>query len=333
MILDGRKKLNIDRAVQLIKSGDVVAFPTETVYGLGADLGNLEAVSKIFRVKGRPTTDPLIAHIGDADQLSKVVKNLSKMAESLIAKFWPGPLTLVGEKTGFVPDLVTAGLPTVAVRMPRHLIALALIKNSGKIIVAPSANRFQHISPTSAKHVEMEFGDSIPLILDGGPCEVGLESTVVSVVGNPTILRLGGISKEEIQDVCGEKLEVKIENRGQSKPAPGMLEFHYAPGKPLRLFSKSELKSFLGKRSNKKLTVDSTLICFSNDEKKEFQTFELSEILVLSNRGNSKEAGKNLYSTIRNADLSLSKRIFALECPDDLLGATLNDRLRRAQHE
>ena len=176
MILDGRQKKNLEMAVELIRAGEIVGFPTETVYGLGGDALSEIALEKIFLAKGRPHSDPLILHVASHEQLSQIAEEVTHEARVLISKFWPGPLTLILRKKAVVPGLVTAGLNTVAVRMPRHLIALALIKNANRVIAAPSANRFQSLSPTTAIAVEKELGDRIQLILDGGPCQSPLPS-------------------------------------------------------------------------------------------------------------------------------------------------------------
>src|ERR1700733_11475418 len=210
MIVDGTIRKNMLKAVELIKSGELVAFPTETVYGLGANALNAQAVEKIFRVKQRPFADPLIVHVADLADIELVAKPLGdkvqKMAILLMEKFWPGPLTLIFEKKPELPDIVTGGLKTVGLRMPKHIIARALIKNSGTPIAAPSANRFQSLSPTTAGAVERELGADIPVILDGGPCEVGLESTVLSLIEGPIILRPGGVSREDLEYVLDMSL-------------------------------------------------------------------------------------------------------------------------------
>ena len=191
---------NIKLAGKIIKEGGLVAFPTETVYGLGANALNPYAVAKIFEVKKRPTFDPLIVHISKIEWLEKLTTQVDEKALKLIEKFWPGPLTLVLPKSNIVPDIVTAGLPTVAIRMPSHNVALALIENAETPISAPSANPFGYISPTTADHVERMLGDKIDLILDGGKCPIGIESTVLSLIDEePKILRPGGLPVEEIE--------------------------------------------------------------------------------------------------------------------------------------
>ena len=332
MIVDGLKKENISRAVELILAGDVVGFPTETVYGLGGDLLSETAVAKIFRVKERPHSDPLILHIASQDQLNFLAEEISEVGKLLIERFWPGPLTLILPKKSVVPDSVTAGLKTVAVRMPRHLVALALIKNSGKIIVAPSANRFQKLSPTSATAVEKELGQKIPLILDGGPCLVGVESTVLSLVDEPVILRPGGVTLEDIENLLGYKIKMGEAEKIDSRLSPGLLMFHYSPLKPLKFFKALELTQFAGLKCNAKVIQSGVLLCYSKDEEKKFKFAGFRETIILSSRGNQEEAAQNLFAMLRKADEGESHRIFALECPPHGLGATLNDRLKKAEH-
>lgn len=326
MICSGREKACIDAAVKLIRSGEVVAFPTETVYGLGADALNESAVRKIFEVKKRPFFDPLIVHVGSSGDLDRVCEEVPTEALKLIKRFWPGPLTLVLRKKNRVPSVVTAGLDTVAVRMPRHLMALALIKNSECCIAAPSANRFQSMSPTTAEAVQKELGDDVGLIVDGGPCLVGMESTVVSFEGDVNILRVGGIAVEDIEEVLGRI--VPVVKKVKTVEAPGMLEFHYAPRKPLSLVSKEELR-----KVSKKQTKGASLLVFSKVERKSFEDSGFKEIIVLSERGSMDEAAKNFFATLRQMDESNAEKIFALKVPEERLGLAINDRLKKAQHE
>ena len=202
-ILDASNKEAIQEAAETIRRGGLVAFPTETVYGLGADARNPLAVARIFEVKARPRIDPIIVHIADKGDSSQYGV-LSPSAETLMTRFWPGPLTLVVAKSPRVPPIVTAGLDTVAIRMPAHPAALALIRTAGCGIAAPSANPFGYVSPTEARHVAEQLGSSIDLILDGGPCAVGVESTILSMLGKiPAVLRAGGVSVEALREVLG----------------------------------------------------------------------------------------------------------------------------------
>ncbi|TMD66996.1 MAG: threonylcarbamoyl-AMP synthase [Chloroflexi bacterium] len=236
----------IERAAALIRSGGVVVFPTETVYGLGADALQPRAVERIFVAKGRPLSDPLIVHIADERTLAGLVAGIPVQVHKLARAFWPGPLTLILPRRPLVPPLVTAGLNTVAVRMPRHPVALALIRAAGTPVAAPSANRFMHVSPTTAQHALADLHGRVPLILDSGPCEVGVESTVLDLCSTvPTILRPGGVSLEELRAVLPDvRLPLQEKNNMQhddnasfeGQRAPGQLLTHYAPAVPLLLF-------------------------------------------------------------------------------------------------
>lgn len=220
----------IRHAAELLRAGKLVAFPTETVYGLGANALDADAVERIFEAKGRPHNSPIIVHVSSRQMARQVVAEWPSRAELLAAKFWPGPLTLVLTKQPAVPDLVTAGLPTVGVRMPAHPLALALIEAAGVPIAAPSANRFAHLSPTTAEHVRESLGDQVAFILDGGPCTVGIESTVLSLTGGkPLLLRPGGVSRDAIELLLGpvEVISDRVEEGAHL--APGMHPRHYSP--------------------------------------------------------------------------------------------------------
>ena len=223
---------SIAEAARLIRAGALVAFPTETVYGLGADALDESAVRRIFAAKGRPSFNPVIAHVADADGARALVAAWPEAAERLAARFWPGPLTLVLPKRPAVPDAATAGLPAVAVRVPSHPVALALLRAAATPIAAPSANRYTQVSPTTAQHVEKALGDRVDLILDGGPTAVGIESTVVDLTGErPRLLRPGTIDAAALGEVLGEvPLRAAVPRRADApRLAPGMVERHYAP--------------------------------------------------------------------------------------------------------
>jgi L-threonylcarbamoyladenylate synthase len=222
------------RAAELIRAGRLVAFPTETVYGLGANALDAQAVARIFAAKGRPATSPLIVHVASIEMARELASEWPATAEALARRYWPGPLTLVLRKQPQVPDIVTAGLGTVGLRMPSHPIALELIRQSGLPIAAPSANPFSRISPTTAAHVREGLGDAVDLILDGGPTEVGIESTVLSLAGTPTLLRPGMISQQAIEEWIGPVKVTAVAGEG-SHPAPGMHRRHYSPRTPLVL--------------------------------------------------------------------------------------------------
>ena len=220
----------IVHAAELIRAGRLVAFPTETVYGLGANALDAAAVERIYEAKGRPHSSPIICHVSDLAILHDVVAEWPAAAQQLAQKFWPGPLTLVLPKTSAVPDLVTAGLPTVGVRMPAHPIALALLKAASLPIAAPSANRFTQVSPTTADHVRRGLGDHVDYILDGGPCLVGIESTVLSLAQPiPTLLRPGGISRQQIEEIIGPIAGAPDQKCDEAHASPGLHPRHYSP--------------------------------------------------------------------------------------------------------
>ncbi len=219
----------IETAARLLRAGRLVAFPTETVYGLGANALDPEAVARIYAVKGRPPTSPLIVHVASIEMAQALVASWPDNADRLARLFWPGPLTLVLDKQPTIPSIVTAGLPTVGLRMPAHPIALALIRAAGVPLAAPSANRFTQLSPTTADHVRSSLGSDVDCILDGGPCQVGIESTVLSLAGpQPVLLRPGGISRLELEAAIGPITTVPEAPEG-AHPAPGMHPRHYSP--------------------------------------------------------------------------------------------------------
>jgi L-threonylcarbamoyladenylate synthase len=233
----------ISRAAALIRAGDLVAFPTETVYGLGANALDAEAVRKIYSAKGRPPDSPLIVHVDSVEMARGLVREWPEKAEQLSARFWPGPLTLILPKQPHVPDNLTAGLETVGLRMPNHPIALALIREAGVPIAAPSANRFTGLSPTTAGHVRETFGSEVAMVLDGGPAEVGIESTVLSLAGPVAVLlRPGMLTHSEIEAVIGEVNILRGQTAG-AHPSPGLHRRHYSPRTPLVLVEHGRLPS------------------------------------------------------------------------------------------
>lgn len=222
----------LTRAAERIRQGGLVAFPTETVYGLGANALDVAAVERLYRAKERPWASPLIVHVADEAMARSVTSDWPRAADLLATRFWPGPLTLIVKKAEIVPDLVTAGLASIGVRMPSHPIALELIRRAGVPIAAPSANRFSQISPTTAEHVRAGLGDRIDLILDGGPTSVGIESTVVSLIRKPpTILRPGMITQEQLEAAAGTRFEGEV-NLPRLEESPGQHPRHYAPRTP-----------------------------------------------------------------------------------------------------
>lgn len=231
--MDGEAELN--RAAELLRDGRLVAIPTETVYGLAANALDTAAIARIYAMKGRPATSPLIVHVADVAMARSLARVWPEEAEVLAAKFWPGPLTMVVPKAGIVPGSVTAGLDTVGLRMPSHPVALELIRRAGVPIAAPSANRFTELSPTTAEHVRQAFGEALECIVDGGACEVGIESTVVSLSGaEPVLLRPGMITREQLEEALGRPVAMAGEVEG-AHPSPGMHHKHYAPRTPVVL--------------------------------------------------------------------------------------------------
>jgi L-threonylcarbamoyladenylate synthase len=303
----------IAEAARLIRDGGLVAFPTETVYGLGADATNAAAVARLYAAKGRPSFNPLIAHVADAEAAMRE-GTFSSQARKLAARFWPGPLTLVVPvaETSRICDLARAGLSSIGLRVPAHPTAHALLAKVQRPVAAPSANRSGHVSPVSPEHVLEDLGDKIDLVLDGGPSNVGIESTIVACLNErPRLLRPGGIAREQIEDVLGAKVVV-IYGRAEGGPiAPGMLHSHYAPRAALRLeataLEPGEAGLDFGGR-------------FAPGE----------NVLDLSARGDTVEAAANLYSYLRRLDASGAQTVAVAPMPARGLGEAIRDRLKRA---
>lgn len=311
-------------AADLLKSGGLVAFPTETVYGLGADATNPSSVARIFEAKRRPEFDPLIVHVADISQLRTLVIKVPDEARRLADALWPGPLTLVLPKTELIPDLVTAGLPGVGVRIPQHPIALELLRRAGCPVAAPSANPFGRISPTTAQHVMDGLNGRIDMVVDGGPCAVGVESTVLSfMTGEPLVLRPGGCPIETIERLIGPvRLAMPDETQDdQAQPAPGMLSRHYAP----RI-----LMTVVG-RGVQAIPVEGCrtgLLTYGSQPF--FGRFERIE--VLSSDDDMQTCAAKFFAALRSLDSESLDVIIAHEFPASGLGIALNDRLRRAAH-
>lgn len=303
----------IAEAGQMIRSGALVAFATETVYGLGADATNGEAVARIFEAKGRPTFNPLIVHVLGLEQ-ALVIGTFLPMARRLIEAFWPGPLTLVVPRTPTcdVSDLVSAGLPTIALRSPHHPVARALLSESQRPIAAPSANRSGHVSATSAEHVAEDIGNKAALILDAGPTTLGLESTVVRIVDEtPVLLRPGAVTAEAIEEVVGGRISRQGE-AGAQITSPGQLASHYAPRARLRLNAYD-------------WRPDEAVLAFGAIAERPARAF-----INLSASGDLIEAAANLFAALRTLDSSGALSIAATPIPPSGLGEAINDRLRRA---
>lgn len=312
----------IARAAQALRDGRLIGMPTETVYGLACNALDDRAVASVFGAKGRPSFDPLIVHLAEADAVWELAADVPNVARQLAAAFWPGPLTLVMRKRDAIGDLVTSGLPTVGLRVPAHPVARRLIAAAGVPVAAPSANPFGGVSPTCAQHVLDGLGDAIEGVLDGGPCETGVESTVVSVVTpRPTVLRLGGTPVEAIARVAGEVAVAVGGGAGDAqagKASPGMLDRHYAPRTPLLL--RFKLKPSLA-------TPDAGLLVF---EPGPATALPWGAVEVLSGAGDLAEAAANLFAAMRRLDAAGLQTIYALPVPEQGLGRAINDRLRRA---
>ena len=300
-------------------NGDIIALPTETVYGLAANIYLDSALEKVFKLKKRPSYNPLIVHISNAGILEQIAKNIPAKARELANVFWPGPLTLVLEKQDQIPNRITAGKPTVAVRVPNHPIALQLLESLNFPLAAPSANPFGSLSPTSAKHVALYFKEEINFILDGGPCFCGLESTIIGFENDkPILYRHGAISIEEIEKIIGP---IKIKNQNSKNPsAPGMLTRHYAPKTQIQI--NEDISLALAQNPNKKIGV------LSFRKNKKIKTEIHQEVLSIS--GDLNEASKNLYAALHRLDQMNLDLIISSFFPEKGLGKTINDRLKRA---
>lgn len=308
--------ISISDAVALLRAGKLVAFPTETVYGLGGDALRAEVVAKIFETKQRPTFDPIIVHVSTIEAAQALVTGWNKTAGVLAEKFWPGPLTFVLPKREIVPDIVTAGLSKVAIRMPAHPLAQALLKEFGRPIAAPSANRFGHISPTTATHVYESFGATVAII-DGGSTTVGVESTVLDLSeAIPRILRHGGITREQLAAVLGQ---VDVATSSTTLPsAPGQLPQHYAPKIPLYLFPIGTVPSPIpGKRCGCLIPTGIATAGFNVTE-------------ILSEHNDLREMAVSLFAAMRRLESQPIDCILAVKTSDVGLGAAINDRLTRA---
>jgi L-threonylcarbamoyladenylate synthase len=308
---------SISAAAALLRQGGCVAFPTETVYGLGADATNPRAVARIFSIKQRPSFDPLIVHVAEVAALEEFATDVPPPARALASALWPGPLTIVLPKRDIIPDIVTAGLPSVALRVPDHPVALTLIRRADRPIAAPSANPFGYISPTRAEHVDAQLGDLVPVILDGGPCRVGLESTIVSfATGVATLLRPGAVTREAIEDIIGPLV---VGDRDDPVQAPGQLPSHYAPRVPLKLVTAAAAVPSADRREAALLSIGAC-----------GDTAEFARVAVLSPTGDLEEAAANLFATMRELDATGISQIYAVAPPERGIGRAIADRLRRA---
>ena len=309
----------VAEAAHCLREGGLVAFPTETVYGLGADATNPAAVARIYQAKGRPAFNPLIAHVGDSAAARKIAR-FDAPATALAEAFWPGPLTLVLPKTAQCPvaELATAGLDTVAIRVPAHPVARDILRAFGGAVVAPSANISGHVSPTTAAHVATDLAGRIDLILDGGQVAVGVESTIVACFEEAMLLRPGGLPREAIERVLGHALRRMPEDAAgdNAQPlAPGMLASHYAPRTPVRLNATS-------------VDPDEALLAFGNVSID--GVGKTNVVMNLSATGDLNEAAANLFGYLRSLDAKATRAIAVMPVPHHGLGEAINDRLRRA---
>jgi L-threonylcarbamoyladenylate synthase len=307
----------LGEAARALRAGGLVAFPTETVYGLGGDAFDARAVARIFEAKRRPAFDPLIVHLAEASWLPSVAASLPLATEKLAARFWPGPLTLVLPRAESVPDIVTSGLPSVGVRVPDHPAALALITAAGTPVAAPSANPFGYVSPTTAAHVAELLGDAVDLILDGGPCRVGVESTIVSLLEQPpALLRPGGVPREEIEELLGQRLRVvPSSDRPQ---APGQLTRHYATSTPLAVLGVGQPAVPVG---------GGRVGLLARQQRPAEGDFAAVEVLAPD--GQPRSAAANFFAALRRLDGRGLDLILAEPWPEQGLGLAIMDRLRR----
>ncbi len=310
---------DISKAIDLLERGHLVAIPTETVYGLAGNIFNPTAVGKIFETKNRPHFNPLIVHIPSITALDTIVSYVPEKARKLAEAFWPGSLTLILPKHKNIPDLITAGKDTVGVRVPNHTVTLELLSQLPFPLAAPSANPFNRISPTKPKHVASYFEGKIQMVLDGGPCEKGLESTIIGFENEaPVIYRLGAISLEEIESIIGK---VEVRNTKENRPdAPGMLMKHYAPRTKIIISENIELD--LQKYDSEKIGI----LGFNRIYKRTSIAYQET----LSEKGDLQEAASNLYQALHRLDDQEITLILAERFPDKGLGKTINDRLQRA---
>jgi L-threonylcarbamoyladenylate synthase len=335
---DGSPSAALTQAAALLRAGELVAFPTETVYGLGADATNAEAVRAIFSAKERPYSDPLIVHIPDAEQLPLVAATIPGIAWQLAAQFWPGPLTLVLPGASGIPALVAAGGPTVGVRVPSHPVAQALLREAGIPVAAPSANRFMHTSPTTAQHVLADLDGRIAAILDGGPCTVGVESTVLDLTTNPPrVLRPGGVTLEALRTVLpqvgGPPAPAAIaKSSDEPAHAPGQMERHYAPQTPLVVFEAQgpEALASIRRATIQAMERGERIGALLPDE----EAGALADLhLVIARLGpvdDLAEISRRLYAALRTLDEQGLDLILTHTFGREGLGLALEDRLRRA---
>jgi L-threonylcarbamoyladenylate synthase len=315
---------SIDHALTLLRQGDLVGIPTETVYGLAADASNPRAVAKIFAAKGRPADHPVIVHIAGKEQLADWAMDIPDTAWQLANAFWPGPLTLILKRQPHVPDAVTGGQDTVGLRAPDHPLTQELLQRFKGGLAAPSANRFGHVSPTTAQHVREEFGNGVQLVLDGGACSVGVESTIVGLTGErPTLLRPGGIPREAIEALLGVELEHHQKNTTAKLRVSGLLDSHYAPRTPLTTGSLAALRKAAIEAAARGEPV--ALLALGHD-------FELPGVAVAAMPADPADFARALYATLRRLDAQGFAALLMEMPPATPEWLAVNDRLNRAAH-
>ncbi len=334
MTLPEALQLDLDRAALALRRGQLVAFPTETVYGLGADAENEAAVARIFAVKGRPADHPLIVHLASADQLPRWAAEVPEAATRLAAACWPGPLTLLLRKSPRVPAATTGGLSSVGLRVPAHPVAQELLRRFGGGVAAPSANRFGRVSPTTAAHVRADLGDDVDVLLDGGACDVGVESTILDLTGErPVLLRPGGVTLEQIESLLGVSVG---RHAAADVRAPGMLASHYAPRARVELVDRGALVSRALELSREGKRVALLLAPGDRDGDGDragdsrAQLPAEHDVVVLDLGSSAEDAAQRLYGALRQADV-VSADVVLASLPDARgLGAALADRLTKA---
>lgn len=309
----------ITRAVAILRRGGLIGLPTETVYGLAANAANEVAVRRIFAAKGRPVDHPVIVHLADARQLNEWAIEIPESAHRLAAAFWPGPLTIILKRSNKAAPAVTGGLPTIGLRVPSHPIAQQVLQAFGGGLAAPSANRFGHVSPTTSQHVRDEFGDEIELILEGGACEIGLESTIVDLsTDEPVLLRYGAVTPEQIETVLDRPLGNPALN---TTPASGRLESHYAPRAAVEIVACDELEAKAGEwalRGGKAVVISPTLAC------------DLPGVMHYAVPADPAGFAHELYAALRQADAWGAQVALVVPPPESGLGLAVADRLRKA---
>ncbi|GCE03071.1 L-threonylcarbamoyladenylate synthase [Dictyobacter aurantiacus] len=328
----------IEYAARLLREGELVVLPTETVYGLGANAFNAQAAEQIFIAKGRPLSDPLIVHIADEHELENIVSQVPEAARKLAAAFWPGPLTMIMPAGPRVPGLITSGLPNVAVRMPAHPIARALIRAAGVPVAAPSANRFMHVSPTTARHAYTDLKGRVPLILDGGPCTVGVESTILDLCAEiPTILRPGGVGLEALRRVLPQvrppragQVHDEEEELTQARVAPGQMRVHYSPSIPAYLFEGSVAamrQAMLAELQTRQARGERVGVLIADED---LNTFQESGAIIYSLGHTPEQVATHLFAGLRTLEDAGVNVILCRSFAEQGLGLAIRDRLLKA---